>query len=447
MYWTDFLTLFVILCGVLYHGIFIIFLFLWTGLFILSHFKEFYERHQLLPWGIAATLFILLAVQMDQIRNYAVYAWQVGLEIIRNFILLQWNLLFPAYYINIDNIQVGWSGFLGVAKYYGFYAGPGILFGLVFLLVLHQGSWAFRREITSYLANRRLWFIWGACLFFFVIAEVLPRFADFSFLPDRALNFFGIFCVLPLFVTLQYLDSRKSPSPWGLFGVGMVFSLLVSVAGAMYVSYQFKFLSTEQERVAHEWVEANLPENRVFYTTGSDERLSYHSDSLAYPLNPEKIQQRDLENLLRTLSVRVLNERITFLEQEIENIRGLNITEKINVSYVPEDRILANEELFDQLLSVVEAQKIAARNADRYLEELEDLKQKINRYNNIYIFVSAPDPRNPYSKRPYLTAYSNTLYEEENAFYAEHPEYFVRVYEENGVSIWKFKGLNGAPLP
>jgi hypothetical protein len=289
------------------------------------------------------------------------------------------NLFYPAYYINTDRKLMGWGSMSGVLKFYAFHMGP--LLGII--LALSLGLLISNKNFRSFFAekmrkNIAIFIISMTFLLFFTIAEIFPRFPNISLLPDRAWVFCGIFAFVFLYVILLFV--KKIPN-W-IMGV-FILLLLVDISGAMYINYLKKYLITPAQLESAKWIENELPQNRIFLSSGHKNLLPVHANTplARIPLN--------------------------YCSKDIQDFEIPKKTE-LAIIYPPS--------YSSALISSISKEK------------------------TLYIYYSRQHPKNPYYDRPYeMSTWGAKPCPDGKFLFDLYPDKFKRVYStgDEEVIIWE----------
>lgn len=406
-------------------------------------------------------LLLLAATNYERIRSATGFVTNWTNIIVNRFFLPnRLNLAFPTSYLNIDNTVMGWPGLDGVIKYYAFHVGPVVVFTIgVFLWLMIQQK--FRKDFFSDFKDMRLWVLLLCFLPFFAISEILPRFPNLALLPDRSWIFGGIFSLIFAFFSLY---KTRLPKTLLLFGA---FSVLITIGGAVYINNLKQYLITPTQLRSAKWIVQNLPPNRVFLSSGNKNLLPVYADSRLLKL-PEELYCGDMRQFD---SYFMQIEPDNFYNQQIENtplelradldaiLRKQNIDVAQTESVAQKKLIL--EESFQALVEQVQKDsgklaqkpglplftpptgKVPALSKAVPIENIyrgEEFNYMLNPNDQLYIYYSKVDPRNPYENRPYTISTwgfdscpNNTPF-----LFDRYPEKFQKIYDDHGqVIIWK----------
>lgn len=417
--------------AILYHEAAIIIFLIWliVALYI-NRKKIFFNKTQL----VLITLLIISSHSI--IQNYVAFSYRWISRILSILVYNpKINVLFPSKYINVDGNSMGWQGLSGITKYYAFYAGP-MVFGILFIFILLHlkkeglGKFIFRKTFN----NPSLLVLFLSFLTFFSIAEILPRFPGIAMLPDRAWIFAGIFFSLFIFLIFEY--DKEKPILKKLAYVFLLLMFITSLGGALYTNNLKKYLITTGDMKSAQWIKANLPKDRVFFSTGKKNVLEYYAQSKIISVPSKFYFDSSVDNSIETINYYA--KMPSYSEASYKEYIG-NINSEIRkaASRLTKSRTENTElELY---------QGLAQKNKDlseNFLHSLEggDVNKKKIKQNDLYIFYSEMSKNNPYANRPYKNeiwgikrpAGSEIIFD-------KYPERFEKIYEdkENGVMIWK----------
>lgn len=329
--------------------------------------------------------------------------------------LFQTNWLFPAFYVNVDQNQMGWSGILGVSKYYLFYVGPPLLFTAGFFCWLLFFRKSFRRYVLRVSISSPETIIIGLSLFTFVlISDVLPRVVNIALLPERAWIFGGIFLSVFVIGILRYF--KEVNIYYSLF-IGIF--TLVSVGAAIRINDLKKYVVPDYQLQSADWIRSNLPGNRIILFVGNVELLGFHANSVMYnmPANfycDEELKQPN--NLWRMF----------------EDIKPVSVPQKI----LAQQRLSEIKNYLGQM-DTIDAEKLyKIINEDIANNKGDKSEVRVDRKENVYIYYFKDDSRNPYAQRPYrrIVQQCSSLVFDTNS------DAYERVYsDQDRVIIWRVK--------
>ena len=328
---------------------------------------------------------------------------------------VKFNLLFPAYYINIDGNFMGWENWAGVIKYYLYYVGVGTIVLFVLTVALLFKDEGFRRYVaTELLQKKEILLIFTSFIAFFTIAEIFPRFLNIAFLPERIWIFGGIFSSIFLVFLMTYYKKGLD-----LLYVTLIIAFILNVGGAVYINNQKKYIITKEQLASAEWINNNLPKDRVFFSEGNKNFLENHAQSKVIHISNDSYYNLDSYNNEYESKINSLTQKNSYLVylKNVENmVKDLAKRDFDNEKKEIQLLIKKNEEGLTKLKSTV----------------VNKRKEQINSY----VYYSRVNPRNPYISRPYY----KKINEKEGSFvFNKYPNKFERVYfdEKAGIIIWK----------
>lgn len=359
---------------------------------------------------------LIIVLLLPHLQTPLLFVWLNLKKLFFGILSFQPNWLFPSHYVNIDGNQMGWGDFLGVTKYYLYYAGPEffLLAGLLLYLMA-------RKKFPFKLVTGNIEFVVAGCIFlvFFLIAEALPRLFSIALLPERAWIIAGIFFLPLLLIVFRTSFPYKKMVYWMFI---MAFS--ANAAGAVYINNSKKYLITEGQMQSAQWIKASLPQDRILYTFENNRLLRFYSGSLVRDIKDpnfyynETVFEKELHatELQREKIIDKTRADITHVRKQLKELESFS--EKNN----HEDTITTLKK------HIATLQKTASA--------LESTTNREPETGSLFIYYAAPDPRNPYLNRPY---YSKFIGQEEKIFFDRYPEKFQRVYSdpENNIFIWQ----------
>ncbi len=328
------------------------------------------------------------------------------------------NFSFPAEYTNVDGNAVGWQDAAGVIKYYAFYFGPAAFASACLLLIIawHKGPLRFVRKKESV-------FLLFSLIFFLSISDVLPRLFSIALLPERALTFASLLFVaaIPLLIIRSQEHHRPTPI---IIPIIIIAGLITNLGAALYINSLKKYLITPEQLTSAQWIQDHLPENRVILTVGNDRLLRFYSGSDISSFSDPAFYS-DL-NTFETSIKKHKTKRIELfksaqqqLADSSENIRRLTVQYPDTIDFI---------QPIEQELARLERIKATLKDADQNKIDAPETKY--------YIYYAAPDKRNPYADRPYISAFPD----EPNRFIFDiYPDRFHMIYSdtENKIYLWE----------
>lgn len=407
----------------LFHRVFVLFLALWVISAAYTYRKIIYKNK------IKVVILLgLLYPWLDKLeaRAMTIVIFKSFYDIFQKiFLHFETNFRFPAFYVNVDGKQLGWGSLAGVAKYYAFYVGPflGILiiFGLYFFIKSKKA----RESIKNNLNIEYFLPIYLFIAFFLFIAEVLPRFGNIAYLPDRAWIFLGILLIFPLFRLFAAIEKNNSAMKKNIIFSIFLIGFAISVSGAVYMKNRFKYIVPQYEMDSFKWIKNNLEPNRVIFYYGWGSVLRYHSETPVIGIKKDLISRKNLPLLIKTLEFKdvngVDNEE---LKMEISDI-GTSFSELQNTAKYNFDRKI----LLDNL------KQVRSKTSTLF----SDLSVNPDLINNVaYIYYAKDSVNNPYRDRMWETGYSTDVSADVFLVLDKNPNYFQKVYDTGNVMIWKY---------
>ncbi len=229
-----------VLAAALYHGLALVFFSAWLAASAWRHKR----RRLLLP---------LLALPVIAAAPY----WLRYLPQLMDDIRL--NLSFPSAFTTIDGVHNGWPGVAGTLRYYTFYM------GLTLPLLVLAGGYFYarrarcRRALVREVKSRAGLTLMAVFIFFFAVAELLPRYFNIVILADRAWLYACLAAVVFLIPLFKCLSGR----PRRLLSWLLILSLAVNTAGAVYVNNLKKHLLPDYAVSASRWIDRNVPSDKT----------------------------------------------------------------------------------------------------------------------------------------------------------------------------------------
>ena len=351
---------------------------------------------------------LLLLITLPYLNGPLLFITSHITSLIPSLLNSQPNFLFPEYYVNIDGNQMGWGDFSGVIKYYLFYIGPPLLITFLGVLIFIKD-----KVVQSFLSSREGKVLTSIFLVFFIIAEILPRLTGIALLPDRSWVFAGtiaLFFLIPLF-SLPIGKNR-------FFLWLLILGFTANIGAAVYINMLKKYMITEEQIISTEWIQTNLPQDRVIFTIESGRLLRFFSGSLVISVKDpnflfdEETFEKEFKNQENLFSETDQKKSINLLQTTVGNIDTKNVASNIE----------GVRNILDQI---------------ELAEQAKNAKEKILKENrSYYIYYASPSKKNPYVDRPYMKKFEN---KEDQIIFNQFPDRFKLIYsnEEEKIFIWK----------
>ncbi|MDO8512118.1 MAG: hypothetical protein Q7S57_02505 [bacterium] len=363
-------------------------------------------------------LMIILLPYYNFVNNLLIFVIFWINKVYHSILLFQINWLFPAFYENVDQNQMGWPGFLGVSKYYLFYVGPPLLFtaGVFCCFFLFRASFR-RRVLRSSVGSPEAVILCLGFVTFFIISDVLPRIANVALLPERAWIFGGIFLSAFVVGTMKHSEDNHYHNH-NHYSILLVFLTLISVGAAIYINDLKKYVVPDYQLQSAEWIKNNLSGRRVILSVGNYNLLRFHANSVMYNMPANFYCDKELE--------------------QSENL--WRIVESTNPVFFPK-KIVARQTLGKLENYLTQTNSVDSGKLHSIIDEnVNDLKKGIELREglkkNVFIYYYSDDPRNPYAQRPYreMTAQCFPLVFDTNS------DAYERIYsDQDRVIIWRVK--------
>jgi hypothetical protein len=425
-----------LLLGIFFHSGFGVFFLLWAVSMIYRHWRWCWQRkQQTLLWIVISLVGVFSLFRFAQMSGYLSFIPELVKNLVLNFLALDMNFSYPATYVNSDGVTMGWPGWEGVAKFYGFYVGPLILTGIVGILAVLYRHTSARYFFLELFREKRFLFIFLCIGALFSVAEILPRFFNIALLPDRTWTFLAIFLLFPLFFLITYIE-KEEVLRWqrGILFFGLSFSLMIGIMGAGYVSKQFQYLSSPEEMQAFQWIRKHLPNDRVVLHFSYGALLAYHSRSEVYELPADF-----LEGMVRDVSLgKTIPCQIdTDVRRDIRSLEDTLARLSQHLSQVEARHMLA-----DSLPGVALQARVLRLIDDRqFLEDMADNLDSICQ-RPLYVYVSYSDEKNPFRVRDYDTGFSFETEHDTVETLSRYPDIFKPVYQNKRAFLWQVNSNN-----
>ena len=164
-----------------------------------------------------------------------------------------------------DNVEMGWPGFSGAAKYYGYYFGP--------LILAYLGLIMFKIKKFT---NQIYWFLLIGILL--IISEVLPR-LNVIYLPERFPLLINITVLLLIPSLFRHLKINK-------FLLAVL--ILIGILGSVYIAKSKGSLTNKYGLEAADWIRNNTPSEAIILTQNTNKPMIIYFSKRKF-LNPGKI--------------------------------------------------------------------------------------------------------------------------------------------------------------
>lgn len=373
------------------------------------------------------------------------------------------NLLYPAYYTNIDRTVMGWGSITGVLKFYAFHMGPLIGMLLIYFVIMLLSNLEFRRFFINKIKKQTGALI-GCAVFlvFFSIAEIFPRFPAIALLPDRAWLFNGPLSFVLLFIILRFTKfvSLRSLIAFFLF-------FIVCVSGASYINYQKRFLITPAQWDSAGWIKKSLPENRFFLSYGHKSLLPVHANTSLIRIPSEVYCSKDIQEFQGALdNIDSESMKKSFVANFKPFLDGIQKTSSIAASFNASslgseskeypsaiETVKSLKEKVDALekasriMEITFIPKISRVPVVNYPVSIEDVyRQKLSsteldlKNNYLFVYYARQHEMNPYRGRPYeIQTWGIDPCSDGKFLFDLYPDNFKRVYEagDEEVIIWQ----------
>lgn len=368
----------------------------------------------------ATIILLILGGTSDSISEMLnfIYDW-ITQKIFPMLFSFKINFLFPFKYTNIDGNAMGWNSGWGVIKYYLFYMGPAVFVILLSLFLLVVFKKQFRDKIkTEVVASKELILMLSIFLFFFFISEILPRFFNIAFLPERAWIFGGIFA-LPFIFPLFKFDGKIVK----FISYAIILGILLNIGGALYVNNLKKNVTTPGHLESMEWIKKNLPQDRFFFSYENKNLLNFHGASRIKLVGSDFYTNFD-----------ICKKEISTFTTEEGSQKGKQ--EKFKNYLISAKKSLEKMENMDLNAEKDEVTAELSAQIELSKDTLSAISIKTEKQpsKNLFIYYATKNEKDPYLGRPYYNSINITDF-----IFDNYPERFQRVYSdlENNILIWK----------
>lgn len=396
--------------GYFYHEVLALPLLTWCLIACYSFRKEIYKKTVENPATVALLLFIVLPILQGP---WSFLVLRIQSSLLTSLADMHPNFLFPQYYVNVDGNQMGWETLMGITKYYLFYIGPALF--LIFSAFIFSKKDSFKKQ--ELFSKEGLVFLLSF-LIFFSLAEIFPRVTGLAFLPDRAWVLAGPLALFWALMLFRLPLGRRQ-----FFLSLLIFGFLLNIGAALYINALKKYTFSDGQFIATEWIKQSLPKNRVLFSIDNFYPLKLFSDSQVVLMNSPNFYY-DIE---------FFNEQ--FQQQKYK---------KQNLNDLSEKKLLEIKQSIAEISKKDMTGKNAVASLEKINESIEDLKnistelqnQHKEKNKRFYIYYAAPNPKNPYLGRPYLTVLPG---KESEMIFNKFPNQFKKVYsdEKEQIFIWE----------
>lgn len=318
-----------------------------------------------------------------------------------------WRLWFIGSYSSDGaDLQMGWPGIGGAAKYYAYYLSPALLFvAAAFAVGILKKGLASRDPLIRV--------ILPLLLVLFSFAEILPR-INHLYLPERFWILMDILLILAAVPILKY--AAEIFPEWSKWSLPILITFcLVGVAGSAYVAAGKKALTSPAEYRAAMWIKKNTAESSSFITQSANgPMINFFARRATVSVDPwyflsDDILERDPKNDIDRLNQYIRNQ-----------------TAEIN-SLVT--RYTTNKLPFLEFADRIQEQKAILKKTSAEIASLSRLVDQPK-----YIVYSFDKFDTIYRDREWWMR--------ENAYGADIEKFnavYPLVYHDNGVYIWRVR--------
>ncbi len=397
--------------GINYHEFFIFPLLVyigWLAFFIAKKTlnKSDGAKNQIIYSLLLLCFFLASVVAIEKLnilQSIINTAQNIGKDILN---ISQWKLWFLGNYSSDGtNLQMGWPGIGGAAKYYAYYLSP--------ILAFIMGVFVYFFIIKAPLYKQALLrIILPLFLVLFIFSEILPR-LNHLYLPERFWLLMDILIIIAMVPIIKFV-STQYPKIIKLFLIILILSC-VSILGSFYVAINKKALTSDNEYRAALWIKKNTPENAFFITQSANgPMLHFFAHRTTVPVSSEyflsdKILEQDPET-----------EIIKLRKYHEKRIKEAN-------SYV--ELYTTNKISFPEFSDKIQEEKILIKKIEREIATWEKLVDQSK-----YVVYSFDKFNTIYKEREWwmsANAYGANLEKFNKAY--------TLVYADGGVYIWKIR--------
>lgn len=408
----------ILVFSALYHEMAAIPFILWLTFF------AFHERTFILTYvrqhTFSAILLLLLTIDLSYplLIHVSEFISARLAQVISHLIPINPNFSFPATYVNIDGNSVGWNNWHGIMKYYAYYAGPTVLLVIATLSILRKRILSLISDHHSQTDRFLLWMF----SFFFLLAEILPRFFNVAFLPERAWGYAAL--ALIAFTLFLFVSFPLRLQQW--FALGILCSAYINGGGAIYINSLKQYLLTPAHFMSAEWIKSSIPGTRIVFSYQYRDLLRVHgqSETMDAPSPDFFSDIRVFDEMFRRYQA---NQHSPWgaVSRYLSNFSSYN--NELNQGHQRRDA-----EAVSSVLTRIEADThtLRVRMNQVGVDTEKDLP-------TVYIYYARPSERNPYAERPYM---ERTRVIKPGYFcFDRYPERFQRIYAlpDDEVVIWK----------
>lgn len=406
------LSAIIALGGINYHEFFV-FPFLmyaaWIGVtFMRRALSSKTPREQRIIAALIVTCFGLVGLlatrEIGALKGIIATAWNILLHVSD---ISAWRFWFIGNYSNDSaNLQMGWPGTSGTAKYYAYYLSPAlILIAIAFATALIRKS-----TITK---DTLIRIILPLFLVLFMFAEILPR-LNHLYLPERFWILIDILLVLSSVPLLKYLTD-KSPGRSKSILLFLVALCIIGIVGSFYIAAHKKALTSESEYRAAMWIHKYTTENSSFITQAANgPMLAFFARRTVIPIEPEYFLAEEILEQDPKMEIEKKNQYITERNTEINSLVNQYTEKKIS---------------FFEFADKIQEQKTTLRKTEKEIEVLEKLIDQPK-----YVVYSFDKFNSIYNEREWwmrANAYGANI--------KKFNDVYPLVYKQDGVYIWKVR--------
>ena len=386
-----------------------------SGIYAYRHEIKASPKRSLLGIGVFMLL-AALALKSTSVGSYISATFNLFLEALKK---QEFRLWFINHYVNVDGLEVGWPGKQAIL-YYVYNLGLTLPFILLFWLFAKRWYPKLKKVDTG----RSFFPYLVATLLFLIFAEGVPRLGFYP-LPDRA----WLFLVISLsgILLMQASIWIKPVRQWRLSMPLLIASIIVSLAGSIYITHAKQGRVSRAEYAASQFILKQTKPNALFLSQpGNNPVIKYFGDRRYLQIDsffaPTIDNQKRQSILMTTLDPRTIVDERRVAKEELR-VRVRSEMNKLDTLALPEEVLLSHDRVvsaYSQLLALM----IQERDAIELLSDSPD----------VYIVFSTDKFKGLYATRQWwrLANYSNF-----DPTVLESMPQLKPVFQNEAVQIWQ----------
>lgn len=248
------------LAGTFYHEFFCLLMLIFLLYASVYFYKKLGNFYRLILFVAASIIAVAVLVNIEKFPSLQFVAQSVSDLVSTLAKGVKWRWWFLGCYLNIDMIDLGWSGMHNILKYYAYSVSP-----FLFLVLFFYPVSLFLRVRKNRCVNSIEIISISMLLVGLLFAEFLPR-ISFKTLPDR----FWPMIAMSLLVLSPFLLVEIKGISRKIIQASILLLLFIGIGGSIYVAKEKQGYVSEREFKASQWIKDNTQEDSFFITQGGN---------------------------------------------------------------------------------------------------------------------------------------------------------------------------------